>query len=134
MRGFSSGFPRRGAGVGLLVLRTAVGLQLLLETGAAGPAWWLRMLLVALALLLLLGALTPLAGAAAALHQLVSMVDAAQTPQLALAAMTALAVVLLGPGAYALDARLFGRRRLVLSAGPAAVDRGGRGRDGDDSF
>jgi hypothetical protein len=133
MRGFSSGFPRRGAGVGLLVLRAVVGLRLLVESiDMAGPAWWLRMLLIVLALLLLLGMLTPVAGAAGAVHQLACLVDAtpAQMPQLALAAMTALAVVLLGPGAYSGDARLFGRRRLVLPGGQADQD----GRPGRDHF
>jgi hypothetical protein len=35
-----------------------------------------------------------------------------------IAAMTAIALVLLGAGAYSVDARLFGRRRLVLPPDP----------------
>ena len=124
MRGFSSGFPRRGAGVGLLLLRAAVGLQWLFESGGAPVSpWWPQMLAIVLALMLMLGVLTPVAAAISAAHQLLCMTDAEPVqilPQ-ALAAMTALALVLLGPGAYALDARLFGRRRLVLPAG--RVDR-----------
>lgn len=126
MHGFSSGFPRRGAGVGLLLLRAAVGLQWLFDNvGAGATPWWQQMLAVALALMLLLGALTPVAGAVSVLHQLLWLAGAAaaQMPPIVLAAMAAAALVLLGPGAYALDARLFGRRRLVLPADPAERDR-----------
>ena len=61
----------------------------------------------------------------AALYQLLSLAHASW-PQAALllaAATMAGALVLMGPGAYAADARLFGRRRLVLPASAADSDR-----------
>jgi uncharacterized membrane protein YphA (DoxX/SURF4 family) len=126
MRGFSSSFPRGSAGFGLLMLRMAVGLQLLSESACTGPpAWWQAALVTLLGLALVLGALTPVAGALAALYQLLCLAHASwpHAAPLLIAAMTAIALVLMGPGAYSADARLFGRRRLVLPASATDSDR-----------
>lgn len=134
MRGFSTSFPRGGAGVGLLLLRLSVALQLLAETLFTDLApWWQAMLpaglpvllSILLAVLLVLGMLTPLAGAVAALCQMFCLGQAgwSQASPCIVGAFTAAALVLLGPGAYAADARLFGRRRLVLPASPADHNR-----------
>ncbi len=134
MRGFSTSFPRGGAGAGLLLLRLAVALQLLSETlSAEGAPWWQAIppawlapsLAILLAVLLVLGMLTPVAGAAGALWQLLCLghVDWAHASPCIVGAFTAAALVLLGPGACAADARLFGRRRLVLPASPARHNR-----------
>ena len=126
MRGFSSSFPRGSAGVGLLMLRVATAMQLLSECACIGaPPWWQAMLAAGVGLALVLGLMTPVAGALAALYQLLSLAQASW-PQAALllaAATMAGALVLMGPGAYAADARLFGRRRLVLPASAADSDR-----------
>lgn len=121
MRGFSSSFPRGGAGAGLFVLRVAVALQLMIEGGCGGVTpWWLAAPELALALALAAGVLTPVAAllstglyAACLLHA-----DWPHAARLVLAAMTAIALVLLGAGAYSVDARLFGRRRLVVPPDP----------------
>ena len=134
MRGFSTSFPRGGAGVGLLLLRLAVALQLLSETLFTEMApWWqallpaglAALLTVLLTVLLVLGMLTPVAGAFASLSQLLCLAHAgwSQASPCIVGAFTAAALVLLGPGAYAADARLFGRRRLVLPASPADHNR-----------
>lgn len=134
MRGFSTSFPRGGAGVGLLLLRLAVALQLLSETLLTEMApWWqallpaglAALLTVLLTVLLVLGMLTPVAGAFASLSQLFCLAHAgwSQASPCIVGAFTAAALVLLGPGAYAADARLFGRRRLVLPASPADHNR-----------
>lgn len=121
MRGFNSSFPRGGAGAGLLILRVAVGLQLMMESGCGGlTPWWLVLPELVLALALAAGILTPVAAllccgvyTACLLHA-----DWPHAATLMIAAMTAIALVLLGAGAYSVDARLFGRRRLVLPPDP----------------
>jgi len=127
MHGFSSNFPHGGPGVGLLLLRLAVALQLLSDSGLqAVMPWWQLLLLGLLILLLCLGLLTPVVGAIGMLYQLLQLSSGAAgaTALLAIAIATAAALILLGPGAYAVDARLFGRRRLPLpehAGGEAAV-------------
>jgi len=119
MRGFSSSFPRGSAGVGLLLLRAAVGLQLLTEGGCGGPApWWLAGTAWLLLAALTLGVLTPVAALAVGAWQIACLghADWPHAATLTIAAVTAFALVLLGAGAYSLDARLFGRRRLVVPA------------------
>lgn len=117
MRGFSSGFPRGSAGVGLLLLRVAVGLQLLAENGCTGATpWWLAAVELVVGLALVSGMLTPIASLLSGVYQVVCLGHASWTHAvpLLIAVITAIALVLLGAGAYSLDARLFGRRRLVL--------------------
>ncbi len=126
MRGFSSSFPRGSAGIGLLMLRLAVCMQLLSESNCGGaPPWWQATLVTVVALTLALGVLTPAAGALSAVFHVLCLSHAswAHAAPLMIAAMTAIALVLIGPGAYSADARLFGRRRLVLPASAEESDR-----------
>jgi uncharacterized membrane protein YphA (DoxX/SURF4 family) len=78
---------------------------------------------VLLGLSLLVGFLTPVAGAFAALSYLLYALSIAccPDPNKHLSAVTALdlsvislALVLLGPGSLSMDARLFGRREIVI--------------------
>jgi len=117
MRGFSTSFPHGGPGTGLLLLRIAVAMQLL-EAGDLGAAtpWWQVLMFGSLVLLLCLGLLTPVAGSVSLLCQLLELsaanLAATQTQMIAMA--TGVALILLGPGGYSLDAHLFGRRRLPI--------------------
>ncbi len=125
MHGFTSSFPTGGPGAGLLLLRLAVLTRLLLDSlGGAPPSWCLLLLLTLLTVLLGLGLLTPLAAAVCAAYQALSLFNnwASAGPAPAVAVFGALALLLLGPGAYALDARLFGRRRLLLPKDPFTPD------------
>jgi uncharacterized membrane protein YphA (DoxX/SURF4 family) len=80
------------------------------------------------AALLLAGFLTPVAAGAVALAQagsafgwIATAAGASPGPQPAiLPAVVSTAVLLLGPGAFALDARLFGRREIVIPHEPRA--------------
>lgn len=68
------------------------------------------------------GVMTPLAGVALAALAAAGATGIAAVPwstaEALLVGATALAVVLLGPGAYSVDARLFGRREVVISHAP----------------
>jgi uncharacterized membrane protein YphA (DoxX/SURF4 family) len=74
---------------------------------------------------LLIGFLTPLAGAAAAISNaaigISLLVESHAIPPKAYTeaelVVMSIAVVLLGPGAFSLDARLFGRREIVIPKG-----------------
>src|SRR5471030_775667 len=103
MQGFSSSFPRGGAGAGLLLLRLAVALQLLFEASAiTATPWWQWTLIAVLAGLLMLGMLTPVAGALCAMYQLLCLTNDSwsQAPLPLIAAVTATALMLMGPGAF----------------------------------
>lgn len=69
------------------------------------------------------GLLTPFSGALAAVYVLGAALDWLAPPALnlfsnlltaVLVATVAVAVIFLGPGAYSLDARLFGRREIII--------------------
>jgi len=95
-------FPDRGPGLGLLWLRGCVASALLLPSTAAGGSWWLCLAATGL---LLPGRCTPVAGALAVPGR---YWQGAALPW----SLLPLALLLLGPGAYSLAARLGGRRRL----------------------
>jgi uncharacterized membrane protein YphA (DoxX/SURF4 family) len=123
---FPSGWP----GVGLLLLRAAVGASLAIQGIACfGPGfpgiwtWTLGPLAIGVGAALLIGFLTPMAGGAAVLigagialsllpPSIPNVLGGA--PASILVLLMAAAVVLLGPGAFSLDARLFGRREIVI--------------------
>ena len=67
-------------------------------------------------LLLCIGLMTPVVSVIACVFELASLVIAAQTDMrfIVLSSLNAAAIALLGPGAYSLDARLFGRRVIVF--------------------
>lgn len=95
-------FPDRGPGLGLLWLRLCVAAALWVPAMPAGRGGLVCLLAMGL---LLSGLFTPLAVALAAitLHGQGVALPWSLLP---------LALLLLGPGAYSLDARLFGRRLL----------------------
>lgn len=95
-------FPDRGPGVGLLWLRLCLAAALCTPDTHAGG--WSALCLLAAAMLVL-GALTPLAALLAAVGMFAQQ---APWPLVVLP----VAQLMLGPGAYSLDARLFGRRLL----------------------
>jgi uncharacterized membrane protein YphA (DoxX/SURF4 family) len=129
-----STFPGGLPGLGLLLLRAAIGFAAVAEAGAylaahldaATVIWVVGVLSVAGGALLVVGFLTPFAGAAIGFC-IVSLpfvqfngiagnlVEARRYALLALVADVA--IVLLGPGAFSLDARLFGRREIVIPRG-----------------
>jgi hypothetical protein len=135
-------FPSGRAGVGLLVLRLALAMHLCVpggvalvaaagdgaEIGIAGIA--MRGLLPLLCGALIgLGLLTPLAqivvimvelsvlGTQLSADRFATLTDRAGLVPLLHAAVAA-SLALIGPGAYSVDARIFGRREIVIPARP----------------
>lgn len=129
-RAFST-FPDGLPGTGLLLLRAATGVALLVQ-GVAYLVDWrglgfltlvVGLLTAASAALLLVGYLTPLASVLAGLFCLGCGFSWFPVPTLelfeakltaTLATVIAVALICLGPGAFSLDARLFGRREIII--------------------
>jgi len=108
--------------VGLLLLRLVAGVAATvhglrgLEAGLPAGAILLNVLSIAAGILLLAGVWTPLSGsviAALELWNLISIRPADPWPDIFLATIGA-ALALLGPGAWSIDARLFGWKRIDL--------------------
>ncbi|MDN4055599.1 hypothetical protein QPK32_21240 [Massilia sp. YIM B02763] len=115
MKLFASAFPRGAAGIGLLLLRATTAYQLAGSGIAAPPPLALALACGATALLLATGFLTPLAAASCLACELLcfALGTAQDVGSLVDPILCCLAVGLAGPGAYSLDARLFGRRRVL---------------------
>ncbi|MBC7932348.1 MAG: DoxX family protein [Rubrivivax sp.] len=135
LRLFSLTFPDGRAGIGLLLLRLAVGLTAAVEGGAYlfsrdEPTLWARaagLMVIACGASLLIGLLTPFAcivvglcsaGVALLGFQATAPHGLATGWSLLLEAVMTAALILTGPGAFSLDARLFGRREIIIPHHP----------------
>jgi len=108
-------FPLGWPGFALVLLRGAVSVQLTTLAGAQAHAQLAGVGLLLLGGLLLIGLLTPIASALAALAELcLAALGEGVTMTSALLMLDPLLLLLLGPGAYSCDARLFGRRLISL--------------------
>jgi len=110
-------FPQGGPGAALLLLRIAVALTLVATTVHHSGLYSLISaggLLISLSLIV--GFLTPLMSVIAGAFSVASGLLVHQVDALifALAILDATALALLGPGAYSLDSRLYGRSVTVV--------------------
>jgi hypothetical protein len=130
-----STFPGGSRGLGLLLLRSAVGLAAIVHAGiylsgsghlAVGPTLLAAVDAIA-GVLLLAGFLTPFAAGLVALAASGAALfwfplQAVNQSEIRLftifLALVAASIVLLGPGALSLDARLFGRREIIIPRAP----------------
>jgi putative oxidoreductase len=108
--------------VGLLLLRLVAGFAAIvqgitkLQAGLPAGAILLQALGIAAGILLLAGLWTPVSGSVMAVLELwnwISTKPADPWPNILLATIAA-ALALLGPGAWSIDARLFGWKRIDL--------------------
>ena len=121
---FADGWP----GAGLLLLRLVTGAALIavgisgIREGPPPLTIALQVIDIAAAVLLLMGVFTPLAGVLAAAAKVwiaISLFSShSGDPWVALAqAILAAALAMIGPGAWSIDARRFGRKHIDLSEG-----------------
>ena len=126
-----SAFPKGFPGGGLLLLRFVVALNAAAEgifilsspDHETASSWCLGGLAVVMGGSILMGFLTPICcGLAAVANVIMNLVrlPSSQAPVLATSiahlnlAIICVALVLVGPGAFSLDARLFGRREIII--------------------
>jgi uncharacterized membrane protein YphA (DoxX/SURF4 family) len=108
----------------VIALSVLVQGGLYLREVGGGPATWLAGLsALAAGALLLIGFLTPIAGAVVGLGAIgvgLSILPACtptlfdSRPAIVFAVTMLAAIVLLGPGAFSMDARVFGRREIII--------------------
>jgi len=114
-----STFPNSWPGLGLLILRFATGLSLAAEAHVAGDlvdtaSLLARCVVDGLAVLIWIGLSTPLAAiTGAAIQIIVFTIGHKFNLSLLVFAAVALSLAMLGPGAWSIDARLYGRKRIV---------------------
>jgi hypothetical protein len=113
-------FPQGGPGVALLLLRISVAAIFFLNAAklvhlSSEPLIFAVVLLISI--LLLVGLLTPLLSVIACASGVASLLSAPHSGNFIylFTIFDAAALALLGPGAYSVDARLFGRRVTVVS-------------------
>lgn len=113
---FSSGPP----GLGLLLLRVVIGAALIvscvrLYDGASPQVITPHLIAAGAGLLLLAGLWTPVAGAIVAIIELLIAFSHSHDPWVSvLLASLGVALALMGPGAWSVDARLFGWKRIEI--------------------
>ncbi len=108
-------FPGGSVGAGLLILRVSVAVSTLLLAAEFTPATYIPQFIgVLFGLALCAGFQTRIVAALSLVAPLLCVI-AATAPELsAVHAISAAALAMTGPGAFSVDARLFGRRTVTL--------------------
>lgn len=119
MQRLFSTFPEGWPGAGLAFLRVVAAIPVLQHgtTGllSASPASILPVTLVGAAALLLVGLWTPVAGVVLAVAELtLAFLHPAELGIHIVHGALGAALAMLGPGAWSVDARLFGRKRIQI--------------------
>jgi uncharacterized membrane protein YphA (DoxX/SURF4 family) len=128
---FFSTFAGGKPGIGLLLLRAGVGAAAIVQGGVYLAdrrnltlwTWAIALLAIAVGVSLLIGFLTKAACVLVALASIAVALLWLPAPPLSLfnsklslifVSIMAIAIILLGPGAFSLDRRLFGRREIII--------------------
>ena len=110
-------FPAGAAGAGLLILRLSLAVSLYAVVRPwAGFGDWRQVATIVAAVALGVGVGTRLIAVLTLIAPLAAAVAGGVSILLLLHSAIALAVALIGAGAFSADARLFGRRRITLPA------------------
>lgn len=111
-------FPGGSAGVGLVLLRLSVaGSLTTMLLGSTVVGAWMLFLTILVSIGLCAGFLTRILAGLSILAVIINLVSESVAPPLAILNLAdAIALALIGPGAFSVDARLFGRRTVVLPA------------------
>ena len=117
-------FPAGAAGAALIFLRVSVVATLMVD-GAAHRSLllsvWTALLYLLPALCLIAGFLTPYSAILCCIVQLAELVIGGTNQfHLVVSILNAAILAILGPGAYSIDARIFGRRVLDATPDPDA--------------
>jgi uncharacterized membrane protein YphA (DoxX/SURF4 family) len=109
-------FPSRGAGVALLLLRFTIAGALLAQAWVCLPPGtdWIVAVYVLAACLLVAGLFTPMVAVATAALSAGTIMLCKEPAVSGLMIAILVALALLGAGSYSVDAKLYGRRRLVI--------------------
>lgn len=111
-------FPNSWPGAGLLLIRLALATALVMQSlplNGTAPGIFLKSLAIVAALMLLVGVWTPIICLLQFIAN-VGLMTAGSTTFAQWGPLTALflSLAMLGPGAWSLDARLFGRKRMFI--------------------
>jgi hypothetical protein len=112
-------FPAGAPGIALLLLRLSVAAMLFIDPSGRvlwPAALWLSVVSLVAAIAVAAGFLTPILALICGALKVYALIGTAHgiAPLIVLALLLSLAVAMLGPGAYSLDAKMFGRRVVLL--------------------
>jgi uncharacterized membrane protein YphA (DoxX/SURF4 family) len=127
MQRLFSMFPQGGPGLALLLLRVSVAgitvFRFWAHYRALAPHWLLLGIIV-LAVALCVGFLTPILSVLICLVSVFSIAQGGSDAAVDVSTiLNAIALALLGPGAYAVDAWLYGRRVVIVPAPDRSKER-----------
>jgi hypothetical protein len=111
-------FPRGAPGVALLLVRAGVAASTLVAPAILAAFVPVPAIVTALGIVtaaIVLGAVTPVAASACALFAISDLIAHGASVCVVVRIIDAVALALLGPGGYSVDAWMFGRRVIVSS-------------------